>query len=143
MIFLPSVSTNPLSLFEFRFWISIDFFLFENTFKSFFESVFTVDDDLGLSIGSSFWDKFSNSWYVNDPKCFIVVLLNKDRSEQRQMPIWIDLFCRRKAINSDLTRSIVNAIGGLRILVSLRYIKTSPENYKIYFYEVYLSNRNF
>jgi hypothetical protein len=36
------------------------------------------------------------------------------------MPIFIDLFFRRKAVNSDLTRSIVNDIGGLRIFVSLK-----------------------
>ncbi len=115
MIFLPSVSMKPLSRCEFRFGINEDFFLLENKFKSFFESVCTIAEDLQFSS-----DKFSNSSKVNEPKCLIVVLFNNDRSEQRQMPIVIDLCCRRRAVNSDLTRSIVNAMGGLRIFVLFR-----------------------
>ncbi len=115
MIFLPSVSMKPLSRCEFRFGINEDFFLLENKFKSFFESVCTIAEDLQFSS-----DKFSNSSKVNEPKCLIVVLFNNDRSEQRQMPIVMDLCCRRKAVNSDLTRSIGNAMGGLRIFVLFR-----------------------
>jgi hypothetical protein len=106
---------KPLSRCEFRFGINEDFFLLENKFKSFFESVCTIAEDLQFSS-----DKFSNSSKVNEPKCLIVVLFNNDRSEQRQMPIVMDLCCRRKAVNSDLTRSIGNAMGGLRIFVLFR-----------------------
>jgi hypothetical protein len=47
MIFLPSVSTKPLSRIEFR-------FLFENKLKNFFGSVCTINGDLRISIDPSF-----------------------------------------------------------------------------------------
>lgn len=86
-------------------------------------------EEISLAVSGIFsFTQYSNSFHVNAPRCRIVDALNPVRWVERQSPMIIDCFLRRKAVKSDWIRLIDKAMGGWRRFRSLKKRRISPKD---------------